>query len=65
MYKQYQVNVSIQFCIYRILARLLSQSNDNVVLAIAAHDLGQYVKYYPNGKKYGWYFYIALLIYYN
>jgi len=24
-----------------------------VVLAIAAHDLGQYVKYYPNGKKSG------------
>ncbi|RIA94860.1 armadillo-type protein [Glomus cerebriforme] len=36
----------------RILARLLSQSNDNIVLAIAAHDLGQYVKYYPNGKKF-------------
>ncbi|CAI2184745.1 3034_t:CDS:10 [Funneliformis geosporum] len=36
----------------RILARMLSQSNDNVVLAIAAHDLGQYVKYYPSGKKF-------------
>lgn len=39
-------------CIYRILARLLSQSSDNAVLSIAAHDLGQYVKYYPSGKKY-------------
>ncbi|CAG8676541.1 11796_t:CDS:10 [Funneliformis mosseae] len=36
----------------RILARMLSQSSDNVVLAIAAHDLGQYVKYYPSGKKF-------------
>ncbi|CAG8814186.1 4122_t:CDS:2, partial [Racocetra fulgida] len=23
---------------------------DNMVLAVAAHDLGQYVKYYPDGK---------------
>ncbi|CAJ0910717.1 12209_t:CDS:10 [Entrophospora sp. SA101] len=31
----------------RILARLLSTSNDHTVLAVAAHDLGQYVKHYP------------------
>ncbi|CAG8693497.1 11514_t:CDS:10 [Dentiscutata erythropus] len=30
---------------------LLNTSNDNVVLGVAAHDLGQYVKYYPDGKK--------------
>jgi len=36
----------------RTLARLLSTSNDNTVLTVAAHDLGQYVKYYPNGKKF-------------
>ncbi|CAG8493714.1 1071_t:CDS:10 [Dentiscutata heterogama] len=35
----------------KILSRLLSTSSDNVVLAVAAHDLGQYVKYYPDGKK--------------
>ncbi|CAG8564357.1 11047_t:CDS:10, partial [Gigaspora rosea] len=35
----------------KILSRLLSTSTDNVVLAVAAHDLGQYVKYYPDGKK--------------
>ncbi|CAG8696189.1 6690_t:CDS:2, partial [Acaulospora colombiana] len=46
----------------RILARLLVTSNDdNTVLAVAAHDLGQYVKYYPNGKKYNpFYVYILL-----
>ncbi|CAJ0634732.1 16004_t:CDS:10 [Entrophospora sp. SA101] len=36
----------------RILARLLSTSNDHTVLAVAAHDLGQYVKHYPSGKKF-------------
>ncbi|CAG8776842.1 3782_t:CDS:2, partial [Acaulospora morrowiae] len=35
-----------------ILARLLVTSIDPLVLAVAAHDLGQYVKYYPNGKKF-------------
>ncbi|KAG9284085.1 hypothetical protein G9A89_022859 [Geosiphon pyriformis] len=36
----------------KILARLLSTSNDKLVLAVAAHDLGQYVKYCPSGKKF-------------
>ncbi|CAG8568135.1 1595_t:CDS:10 [Ambispora leptoticha] len=36
----------------KILARILSTSTENLVLSVAAHDLGQYVKYYPNGKKF-------------
>ncbi|RCH90842.1 H(+)-transporting V1 sector ATPase subunit H [Rhizopus azygosporus] len=38
----------------RLLARLLSTSTDFTVLAIACHDLGQYVKYSsdPNSKSY-------------
>lgn len=35
----------------RILIHLLNDSNDPVVLAVAAHDVGQYVKYYERGKK--------------
>lgn len=35
----------------RILIRLLKESNDPVVLAVAAHDIGQYVKHYERGKK--------------
>ncbi|KAI0005859.1 ATPase V1 complex subunit H [Russula compacta] len=33
------------------LIELLRSSRDPVVLAVAAHDLGQYVKYYERGKK--------------
>ncbi|KAK7693170.1 hypothetical protein QCA50_002736 [Cerrena zonata] len=35
----------------RILIRLLQESPDPLVLAVAAHDLGQYVKHYERGKK--------------
>ncbi|KAJ1560011.1 V-type proton ATPase subunit H, partial [Nowakowskiella sp. JEL0078] len=35
----------------RILSRIIGTSSNNTVLAVAAHDIGQYVKYYPNGKK--------------
>jgi V-type H+-transporting ATPase subunit H len=31
---------------------LLRTSHEPVVLAVAAHDLGQYVKYYERGKRY-------------
>ncbi|KAI0295501.1 ATPase V1 complex subunit H [Russula brevipes] len=33
------------------LIELLRSSQDPLVLAVAAHDLGQYVKYYERGKK--------------
>ncbi|KAI0316789.1 ATPase V1 complex subunit H [Amylostereum chailletii] len=33
------------------LIRLLQESPDAIVLAVAAHDLGQYVKHYERGKK--------------
>ncbi|KAI0058341.1 ATPase V1 complex subunit H [Artomyces pyxidatus] len=33
------------------LIELLQSSPDPIVLAVAAHDLGQYVKYYERGKK--------------
>ncbi|EIN07746.1 ATPase V1 complex subunit H [Punctularia strigosozonata HHB-11173 SS5] len=35
----------------KILVKLLRESEDPVVLAVAAHDVGQYVKHYPQGKK--------------
>ena len=36
----------------RLLIRLLQESSDSLVLAVAAHDLGQYVKHYERRKKY-------------
>ena len=33
------------------LIKLLSESHDPIVLAVAAHDVGQYVKHYERGKK--------------
>jgi len=36
----------------RILINLLKNAQDPIVLAVAAHDLGQYVKHYDRGKKY-------------
>jgi len=35
----------------RRLIELLRSSHDPLVLAVAAHDLGQYVKYHERGKK--------------
>ncbi|KAL7751310.1 H(+)-transporting V1 sector ATPase subunit H [Sorochytrium milnesiophthora] len=35
----------------KILSRVLVTSNEPLVLCVAAHDIGQYVKYYPAGKK--------------
>ena len=36
---------------YRLLVKLLNESTDPVVLAVATHDLGQFVKYTERGKK--------------
>jgi V-type H+-transporting ATPase subunit H len=35
----------------RILVKLLKESDDPTVLAVAVHDIGQYVKHYGRGKK--------------
>ena len=35
----------------RILTRLLEVSDDPQVIAVAAHDVGEYVRHYPRGKR--------------
>lgn len=35
-----------------MLLRLLEQSKEPLVLCVAAHDIGEYVRHYPHGKKY-------------
>ncbi|KAF8519318.1 ATPase, V1 complex, subunit H [Hysterangium stoloniferum] len=35
----------------KTLVKLLTESKDPLVLAVAAHDVGQYVKHYDRGKK--------------
>jgi len=35
----------------KVLVKLLKESSDPVVLAVAAHDVGQYVKHCERGKK--------------
>jgi len=35
----------------KILCELLQQSHDETILAVALHDIGEYVRYYPRGKK--------------
>ncbi|XP_060756288.1 V-type proton ATPase subunit H-like isoform X2 [Neoarius graeffei] len=35
----------------KILIRLLEKSNDPQVIAVAAHDVGEYVRHYPHGKR--------------
>lgn len=44
----YILNVN---CFHRVLARLLSTSNDAIVLSVTASDIGQYVKRDPSSKK--------------
>lgn len=36
----------------RLLIKILNESTDPTVLAVSAHDLGQFVKYCDRGKKY-------------
>ena len=38
-------------CFSRILTKLLEVSDDPQVLAVAAHDVGEYVRHYPRGKR--------------
>jgi len=35
----------------KVLIKLLNEATDPVVLAVAVHDVGQYVKHYERGKK--------------
>lgn len=39
------------FELLRMLLRLLEQSREPLVLCVAAHDIGEYVRHYPHGKK--------------
>lgn len=34
----------------KILIHLLESSHDSIVLSVAAHDIGEYVRHYPRGK---------------
>jgi len=48
MVRAFQSDVEV----LRVLINLLQNAQEPVVLAVAAHDLGQYVKHYDRGKKY-------------
>lgn len=37
--------------LFRILIKILETSSDPLVLCVAAHDIGEYVRHYPRGKK--------------
>ncbi|KAF3858081.1 hypothetical protein F7725_011282 [Dissostichus mawsoni] len=37
--------------VHKILTRLLEVSDDPQVIAVAAHDVGEYVRHYPRGKR--------------
>ncbi|KAK9763387.1 H(+)-transporting V1 sector ATPase subunit H [Basidiobolus ranarum] len=39
------------YALLKVLSSLLRTSTDPVVLTVGTHDVSQYVKYYPNGKK--------------
>lgn len=45
-----KLNEKDHACLKQLIS-LLQESPDPVVLAVAAHDLGQYVKHYERGKK--------------
>lgn len=47
-----KLDLKFLFLCSRRLIELLRSSQDPIVLAVAAHDLGQYVKYYERGKKF-------------
>ena len=49
--EQLEVNLSLDYMYFRILTKLLEVSDDPQVLAVAAHDVGEYVRHYPRGKR--------------
>lgn len=40
----------VEFCHGRILIHLMERSKDPMVVSVAVHDVGQYIRYYPRGK---------------
>jgi len=38
------------FQLLKILIKLLEQSRDPLILSVASHDIGEYVRHYPRGK---------------
>ncbi|PVV02051.1 hypothetical protein BB560_003507 [Smittium megazygosporum] len=40
-----------EFEVLKLLSGLLKTRQDSIVLAVAIHDIGQYIKYYPDGKS--------------
>lgn len=50
-YDSLQIPIEPSNVEHRKLIQLLKESSDPVVLAVASHDLGQYVKYYERGRK--------------
>lgn len=53
------------FVCVRILTRLLEVSDDPQVIAVAAHDVGEYVRHYPRGKRYIFSLTFIIFIYSN
>lgn len=47
----YLIYSSSDIFLSRTLIKVLKESSDPTVLAVAAHDVGQYVKHYERGKK--------------
>ncbi|KAI8916734.1 ATPase, V1 complex, subunit H [Powellomyces hirtus] len=51
-WKQYANKLSERdFELLKLLSRIVATSQSTLVLAVAAHDLGQYVKFATNGKR--------------
>lgn len=46
----------------RILIKILEVQTDTLVLCVAAHDIGEYVRHYPRGKKFVCFFFCNLNI---
>lgn len=46
-----ELDFSLDYVYFRILTKLLEVSDDPQVLAVAAHDVGEYVRHYPRGKR--------------
>uniref|UniRef100_A0A183DPC3 V-ATPase_H_C domain-containing protein n=1 Tax=Gongylonema pulchrum TaxID=637853 RepID=A0A183DPC3_9BILA len=40
------------FELLKILIKILEAQSDTLALCVAAHDIGEYVRHYPRGKKY-------------
>ena len=47
----FHYTVILIICHFRLLVSILEDSSSAVAVSVACFDIGEYIRYYPRGKK--------------